>query len=96
MEERGRDTIFDMGITGTEARSYRNKDFTKVLAAQEKEKKRKYLALFHALRNDLTPMVYTVDDITWRKAKSAENYLAFFLAEKWKREYSEMVFYVQV
>ena len=37
--EWGRNTIFYMRITDTEARFYRNKDFTKVLAAQEKRKR---------------------------------------------------------
>ena len=55
--ERGRNTIFNMRITDTEARSYRNKDFTKFLAAQEKEKKRNYLASLHAQRKDFTPMI---------------------------------------
>ena len=41
-------------------------------------------------------MVYTVDGIAGREAKSAEKRLASALAEKWKREYSEMVFYVRV
>ena len=34
--------------------------------------------------------------IAGREAKSAEKRLAYALAEKWKREYSEMVFYVRV
>ena len=41
-------------------------------------------------------MVYTVAGIAGREAKSAEKRLVSFLAEKWKREYSEMVFYVRV
>ena len=85
-----------MRITDTEARSYQNKDFTKVLAAQEEEKKRKYLASLHAQRKDFTPMAYTVDSIASRKTKSADKRLAPFLAEKRKRGYSEMVFYVRV
>jgi len=40
---RQRDCIFDVRITDTDARSYRNKDYEKVIAAQEKEKKDKYL-----------------------------------------------------
>ena len=71
-----------MRITDTEARSYRNKDFTKVLAAQEKEKKRKYLASLRAQRKDFNPMIYTVDGIAGRKAKSTEKRLASVLADK--------------
>ena len=41
-------------------------------------------------------MVYSVDGIAGREARSAEKRLASALAEKWKREYLEMVFYVRV
>ena len=41
-------------------------------------------------------MIYTVDGIAGREARSAEKRLASALAEKWKREYSEMVYYVRV
>jgi hypothetical protein len=41
--EHGRTTIFDMGITDTDAESYRKKEFGKVLEQHEKEKKGKYL-----------------------------------------------------
>ena len=94
--ERGRPCIFDIRITDTDARSYRNKDVDKVLKAHEKEKKDKYLKTCHALRKDFTPMVYTVDGIAGREAKSAEKHLATAFAEKWNKPYSEMVFYVRV
>ena len=67
----------------------------KILAVAEWEKKSKYLASLHAQRKDFTPMVYTVDGIAGRKVKSVEKHFASFLAEKRKREYSKMVFYVQ-
>ena len=67
---------------------YRNADYDKTLAVHEKEKKRKYLSSLHDQRKDFTPMVYSVDGIAGRKAKSAEKRLASALAEKWKREYS--------
>ena len=94
--ERGRDTIFDMRITDTDARSYRKKEPTKVLEQQEKEKKDKYLRTCLELRKDFTPMVYSVDGIAGREARNAEKRLATHLASKWKREYSQMVYYVRV
>ena len=84
-----------MRITDTESRSYRNRDFEKVLALQEKEKKDKYLASCHEMRKDFTPLVYSVDGIAGREAKAAEKRLASYLAKKWKKNYSEMVFYVR-
>ena len=95
-ERRRGNIIFDMQITYTEARSYSKKDFTKILAAQEKGEKMKYLASLHAQRKLFNRVVYTIDGIAGRKAKSAEKRLASFLPEKWKREYSEMVVYVIV
>ena len=93
--QRGRDAIFDIRITDTECRSYRNRDHAKVLESQEKEKKKKYLASCHAMRKDFTPLVYSVDGIAGREAKSAEKRLASYLSVKWRRNYSEMVFYVR-
>ena len=93
--QRGRTCIFDMRITDPEARSYRNKDHDKVLAAQEKEKKDKYLRSCHEQRKDFTPMVYTVDGVAGREARAAERRVALFLSEKWNRQYSEMAGYVR-
>jgi hypothetical protein len=94
--ERGRPCIFDVRITDSDARSYRNKDVAKVLAAQEKEKKDKYLQSCLARRKDFTPLVYTVDGIAGREAKSAEKHLATMLATKMRKPYGEMVYYVRV
>ena len=41
-------------------------------------------------------MIYSVDGFVGRETKSAKKRLASALAEKWKKEYSEMVFYVRV
>ena len=78
--ERGRNTIFDIRITDTEAPSYRNQDFDKVLAAHEKDKKEKHLIPLHAQRKDFTPIVYSVDGIAGREAKSDEKHLTSTLA----------------
>jgi len=93
---RGRTTIFDMRITDTDARSYRKKEFAKVLEQHEKEKKDKYLQNCLEMRKDFTPMIYSVDGIAGREARNAEKRLATHLASKWKREYSQMVYYVRV
>ena len=72
--ERGRPCIFNVRITDTDARSYRNN--------KEKEKKDRYLQSCHAIRKDFTPLVYTVDGITGREANSKEKHLATALATK--------------
>ena len=94
--QHGRPCIFDIRITDTDARSYRNTDPMKVLATQEKEKKGKYLRACHEQRKDFTPLVYSVDGIAGREAKAAEKRLACHLAQKWRRPYSQMVHYVKV
>jgi len=80
----------------TDARSYRKKEFAKVLEQHEKEKKDKYLQNCLEMQKDFTPMVYSVDGIAGRKARNAEKRLATHLAGKWNREYSQMVYYVRV
>ena len=41
-------------------------------------------------------MVYSVDGMAGREAKNAEKRCAAYLAEKWERPYSQMVWYVRV
>ena len=94
--QRGRFAIFDVRITDTEARSARGRDFLKVLAAQEKEKKDKYLDSCLQQRKDFTPLVYSVDGIAGREARNAEKRIAALLAAKWRKQYSTMVQYVRV
>jgi len=94
--QRCRTTIFDVRITDTDARSARGRDFAKVLAAHEKEKKNKYLQPCLQMRKDFTPLVYSVDGIAGREARNAERKLATHLAAKWGKGYSEMVHYVRV
>ena len=92
----GRQAVFDIRVTDTEARSYRHKDPVKVLADHEQEKKRKYLRPCLELRKDFTPMVYSVDGMAGREAKAAERRMAAYLAEKWHRPYSQMVHFVRL
>ena len=92
----GRETIFDIRITDTDAKSYLPTEVSKVLERQEKEKKGKYLTSCLEMRKDFTPLVYSVDGVAGREARSAEKRLASMLADKWKRQYSQLVYYVRV
>ena len=91
----GRGCVFDVRLTDTECRSTRNQDPEKVLDRCEKQKKDKHLAACHERRKDFTPLVYSVDGMAGRETKLAERRLASKLAEKWGREYSEMVGFVR-
>jgi hypothetical protein len=89
-------TIFDVCITDTQSCSYWNKDYQKVLAQQEREKKKQYLCPCLKMRKDFTPLVYSVDGIAGREAKNAEKHLAYHLFEKWHKPPPLMVYYVRV
>ena len=54
----------NLRITDTDARSYRKRDFGKVLLQHKKEKKDKYLRTCLELRKDFMPMVHLVDTTT--------------------------------
>ena len=47
------------------------------------------------MRQDFTPFVYTVDGMTGRDVRAADKRLTKLLTEKWRREYSEMVEFIQ-
>jgi hypothetical protein len=91
----GRECIFDIRITNTDSRSHRNRDASKVLASQEKEKKDKYERACREQRKDFSPLVYSIDGMAGPKTRAAERRLAARFAWKWKREYSEMVGFVR-
>jgi len=69
-----RTAIFDVQITDTQSRSYRNKDYQKELAQQEKEKKNQYLRPCLEMQKDFTPLFYSVDGIAGREAKNVEKH----------------------
>ncbi len=77
-----RTAIFEVHIMDTQSCSYWNKDYQKVLAQQEKEKKNQYLHPCLKMRKDFTPLVYSVDGIAGREAKNAEKHLVYHLLEK--------------
>ena len=93
---RGRQAIFDVRVTDTDARSYRHQAPAKVLATQEREKKGKYLARCLELRKDFTPLVYSVDGMAGREAIAAEKAMAKALSRKWGRPYPQLCNYVRL
>jgi hypothetical protein len=92
----GSSAIFDVRIMDTQSCSYWNKDYQKVLAQQEKEKKNQYLRPCLEMRKDLTPLVYSVNGITGREAKNVEKRLADHLLEKWHKQIPQMVYNVWI
>ena len=47
------------------------------------------------MRRDLKPLIYTVDGLAGRDAKTAEKRLSKISAEKWQRKLSKMVGFVR-
>ena len=58
---------------------YRNRDYSKVLALQEKERK-KYISSCHKMRRDFTLLVYSVDGIVGQGANMTEKHLPLYLS----------------
>jgi len=93
--ERGTDCILDVMISDSEGRSHRQMEPEKVLAKLERAKKAKHLAACLERRRTFTPLCYLVDGMAGKETKAAERQLARLLADKWGRQYSQMVGYVR-
>ena len=88
----GSGCVLDICITDTDAPSYKDILSAKVL---ERAAKAKYLHPCLDWRRSFTPLVYSVDGMACKEAKSFEKRIACFLEEKWDQPYSEMVGYVR-
>jgi hypothetical protein len=84
---RGTDVIVDVRVTDTDAKLYRSRDPHKVLAAQEREKKKKYLQFCHKQRKHFTPFAVSTDGLIGREAGELLKRLSLQLADKWERPY---------
>jgi hypothetical protein len=67
----------------TDAKSYRHRDPDKVIATQEREKKRKYLGPCLEQRRHFTPFVCSTDGLLGQEASTFAKRLAVKLANKW-------------
>jgi hypothetical protein len=88
---RGTTAIFDIRISDTDAKSFRNQDPGKVLERQATAKKTKYLAACLEARRHFTPLVFSVDGLRAKETVAASKHLARLLSEKWKKPYSQVV-----
>ena len=48
------------------------------------------------MRKDFTPLVYSVDGIAGREAKSVEKHLTYHLSKKWHKPLPQMVYHVWI
>jgi hypothetical protein len=92
---RGRGTVFDVRICDTDSRSYGNTSSIKILERHAKEKKDKYKTACLDRRRGFTPLVYSVDGMASKDTRTAERHIAWLLAKKWSRTYSDMASFIR-
>ena len=84
-----------MRICDTNSRSYGNTSSSKILERHDKEKKDKYETACLDRRRDFTPLVYSVDGMASKDARTAERRIAWLLVKKWSRTYSDMANFIR-
>ena len=92
---RGRGTVFNIRICNTDSRSYGNTSPSKILERHAKEKKDKYETACLDRCRDFTPLVYSVDGMASKDEQTAERRIAWLLAKKWSRTYSDMASFIR-
>ena len=90
----GRGTVFDVRICDTDSRSYGNTSSCKILECHAKEKKDMYETACLDCRRDFTPLVYSIDGMASKDVRMAEQRIAWLLAKKWSRTYSDMASFI--
>ena len=86
--------IFDVRITDTDQRSWKSRTVEKALAAQEREKKEKYLPNCIEARMDFTPFVISVDGALGREASMMLKRLAKHMAGRWEAAPSQIMNFI--
>ena len=86
----GTDCIINVRVTDVDAKSTRSKDPYEVLAAHEREKKKKCLGACLEQRRHFSPFVVSTDCLLGKEAKMMLKKLSARLAEKWEKPCSEV------
>lgn len=92
---RSTDCIIDVRMTDIDCPSNRSRKPESVLAAHEREKKKKYLQPCLEQRRHFTPFVTSTDGLIGEEAKTLLKKLASDLAEKSGKQYSQVCGYVR-
>jgi hypothetical protein len=85
---RGTDVIVNVRVADTDAKTYWSHDPHKVLASQEREKKKKYLQSCLEQRKHFTPFVVSTDGLIGREAGELLKRLSLRLADTWEQPHS--------
>eukprot|EP00957_Ditylum_brightwellii_P159101 12109091-Ditylum_brightwellii.AAC.1 len=93
--KRQTDCILNIHITDTDAKSYISSSVESVLAAQEKEKKDKYIQACLEQRHHFSPFVVSADGMLGHEASMVFKQISRKLAEKWDCSRSYAANYVK-
>ena len=80
----GHGTVFDVRICDTDSRSYGNTSSIKILERHAKEKKDKYKTACLDRRRDFTPLVYSVDGMASKDARTADRHSGAAHTRTWQ------------
>jgi hypothetical protein len=84
------DAIIDVRVTDVDVKSNRSKDPHKVLAAHEREKKKKHLGACLEQRRHFSPFVVSADGLLGKEAKMLLKKQSARLAEKCEKSCSKV------
>ena len=90
----GTDSIHDMRVVNTDAKSYWGRSPEKYLEEAERAKKKMYLEACLQQRRHFSPFVASVDGLLGVEATATLKRIASRLASKWKQPYSQTCGYV--
>ena len=91
----GTDSVHDMRVVITDAKSYWEKSPDKCMEEAEKSKNKMYLELFLQKRRHFSPFVASVDGLVGVEATATLKRIASRLASKWRQSYSKTCEYVK-
>jgi len=89
-------TIFDVSIANTDASLNLQVSSKKVLIRIKKSKKEKYLGPLCEQWKNSTPLIYSVDSLAGKEAKSATRKTSLLQSEKWGKTHSVVASFVNM
>ena len=93
--QNGTDSVQDMHVVNTDAKSYWEKSPKKCLEEAEKSNKQMYLEACLQQRQHFSPFVASVDGLIGMETKATLKRIASRLSSKWRQSYSKTCGYVK-
>ena len=89
------EALFDIRVIDTDAPTHRTRSPEAILETGAQEKKRVYEQAVAEQRDNVTPVVLSVDGLLHREAEHFLKRIAANLAHKWEKPYSQTCGYVR-